>query len=109
MARGTERVRVHADIFKNKIHRYSGLGQITAVFSALFWGGLFKYFSAPDAHLHPWWLRWGPGGHFMMTTTMMLGAQMLLKTANPATLFLEESERKRPGCKTKTALPRKNQ
>jgi hypothetical protein len=30
------------------------------VLSALFWGGLYRYFSSADAHRHSWWLRWGP-------------------------------------------------
>ena len=40
---------------------YGGLGQITAIFSGLFWGGLYRFFSS-SAQGTPWWLRWGPGG-----------------------------------------------
>jgi hypothetical protein len=68
---------------------YSGLGQITAVVSALWWGGLYRYFSSQPASA-PRLLRWGPGGHFLITTAMMLGAWAALRTAKADDLYVEE-------------------
>ena len=76
---------------------YSGLGQITAVVSALWWGGLYRFFSGQSANT-PRLLRWGPGGHFLVTSAMMLGAWAALRTADPSTLYVEErSARARAG------------
>ena len=70
---------------------YSGLGQITAVFSALWWGGLYRYFSSqgPDTHLL---LRWGAGGHFLVTSMMMLGSWAAMAYADPRTLYIQDDE-----------------
>ncbi len=74
---------------------YSGLGQITAVVSALWWGGLYRYFSNQPASA-PRLLRWGPGGHFLITSVMMLGAWGALRTARADELYVEEGCARRP-------------
>ena len=68
---------------------YSGLGQITAVVSALWWGGLYQYFSNQPVTA-PRLLRWGPGGHFLITSLMMLIAWGALRTANADELYVDE-------------------
>ena len=70
---------------------YSGLGQITAVFSALWWGGLYRYFSnqGPDT---PRMLRWGAGGHFIVTAAMMLASWAAMSWADPKTLYIEDED-----------------
>ena len=66
---------------------YAGLGQVSGIVFPLLWGYLFKCFSRGAG---PKWLRWGPGGHFLVTAAVMAGACALVHTADPATLFPED-------------------
>ena len=79
---------------------YGGLGQITAIFSGLFWGGLYRFFSSSPQGT-PWWLRWGPGGHFLVTTALLGGAWGILKTTSSKDLFLEDQEEEEEGAEQK--------
>jgi hypothetical protein len=82
------------DVGRGQINAaYGGLGQITAVFSALFWGSLYRFFSdAKLARGRASWLQWGPGGHFVLAAGAMVAAWWLLVRSKSGTLFLDDDD-----------------
>jgi len=58
----------------------------------LAFASLFKFFQSNSG---PWWLRWGPGGHFIVTAFTMFLAYAVMATTDPKTLFLDDDVEKK--------------
>ena len=87
-------------IIKQALHvTDAGKGAITAAYGmleavlgaggALLWGVLQRFFISENA---PWWLAWGPGGHFVVCGVVRLVGALILKTTSDEQLYLEERE-----------------
>ena len=87
-------------IIKQALHvTDAGKGAITAAYGmleavlgaggALLWGVLQRYFIGGNA---PWWLSWGPGGHFAVCGMVRLLGALILKTTPDEQLCLGEAE-----------------
>ena len=72
----------------------SGLGQISGiVMPGFFWGPLFRFFGeGGGSQSAPWWLRWGPGGHYFVSALMMVTASLCLRAVPGDTLSIDDAE-----------------
>ena len=97
-------------VIKQALHvTDAGKGAITAAYGmleavlgaggALLWGVLQRFFISDNA---PWWLAWGPGGHFAVCGVVRLVGALILKTTSDAQLFLEEREEEEEGAEGET-------
>ena len=66
---------------------YSGLGQLSGMVFPLFIASLFKFFQSGSG---PWWLQWGPGGHFIVTSATMCLAWGVMASTDPSILFIDD-------------------
>ena len=87
-------------VVKQALHQTNaGKGQITAAFGmleavlgaggALLWGVLQRFFISNGA---PWWLAWGPGGHFAVCGLVRLLGALILRTTPDKHLHLDEAD-----------------
>eukprot|EP01046_Picozoa_sp_COSAG06_P010387 COSAG06_NODE_566_length_14196_cov_2.916578_12_plen_354_part_00 len=68
---------------------YGMLEAVLGALGAALWGVLQRFFAGGSA---PWWLSWGPGGHFAVCGAVRLLGAIILRTTPDEQLFLGEED-----------------
>lgn len=73
---------------------YGMLEAILGAIGAATWGALQRFFVGGSI---PWWLAWGPGGHFAVCGMVRILGAIILRTTPDEQLFLDEAPQSKDG------------